>query len=295
MSFDKAMAALATAGQPQVAEMPSLVNTAPPADLTGKAPEAAKPTLQEALKAPEEKKPEAAKAPPGADRFAALAKKERAIQQQATALKEREAKLADFESIKQKATSNPLEALKILGISYEQITEFILNGQKPTPDLQVSAVKQEIDALRKERELEKEAAKKAQEEEHSRTMEQFRAEVGNFIKTNAEQYELTALYNGESIVEATIEQHFAATQKVLSIKEAADLVEAYFEDQVKAASQAKKFQAKQEPKAPGQPAKEMERTKAPTLNNGMTSSAPSLLPAKTEADRVQRALAALEK
>lgn len=295
MSFDKAMAALASSGQPQTAEIPSLVNTAPPADLTGgKAPEAKPPTLQEAVKPAEPKKEEATKAP-GADRFAALAKKERAIQQQATALKEREAKLEAFENIQRTATENPLKALEILGISYTQITDFILNDQKPTADLQVTSVRQEMEAMRKERALEKEATKKAQEDEHSRTLKQFHAEVDNFIATNAEQYELTALYKGAEIVQATIEQHFALTQKVLSIKEAADLVEAYFEDQVRAASSAKKFQAKQAPETPGQPKKEMERTKAPTLNNGMVSSAPSLLPAKTEADRINRALAALEK
>jgi hypothetical protein len=292
MSFDKAMAALATAGQPQVAEMPSLVNTAPPLDLEGKSTEPkAKPTLQEAVKASEEPKKTV---PPGADRFAALAKKERAIQQQSEQLKVREAKLSEFETIKRTATQNPLKALEILGVSYEQITEFILNGQKPTADLQVSSVKQEIEELRRERELEKEAAKKAQSDEYEKVQEQFRAEIGSFVANNAHQYELTALYKGEEIIQATIEQHYEATKKVLSIKEAADLVEQYFEDQVRT-GHSKKFQAKQEPKTEGQPAKETERTKAPTLTNGLTSSAPSMLPAKTEADRINRALAALTK
>jgi hypothetical protein len=188
----------------------------------------------------------------------------------------------------------------MLGLSYEQITQFMLNGQKPTPELEMQSIKQEIEKLRTETAEKERIAKQAQEQaakaEYQRTLAEFSQEISDFVKTNADTYELTAMYQGEAIVQATIEQHFANTKKILSVKEAADLVEKYFEDQVAAAQKAKKFQAKQTPKEDGQSKREPgTKQSSPTLSNEMTSSAPSLLPAKTEQDRISRAMAALNR
>jgi hypothetical protein len=296
MSLQSAMAALGST-QPIESSITSKEGSISPSEQVV-APQVS-PTPSERLKeavAPVKQAPK----PPGSDRFAALAKKERAIQKQLADIKAREASVKAFESLKASATSNPLEALKALGLSYEQITQYLLNGNKPTPEAEVSQVRQDLEKLKQEQvqreEQAKVAAKQAAEREYQQTLEDFSSEVKGFVQSNKDSYELTNMYQGEEIVLSTIEQHFANTKRIMSIKEAADLVEAYFEEQVKAAQQTKKFQAKQEPKvSEGQPKRESVSKSTPTLSNGLTSSAPSLLPAKTEQARMQRAMAALDK
>ncbi len=287
MSMESAMTALSGLEAPA---SPSTTAPAPQVPATTPA------TLQEAVSPV---KSDSKPAAPGADRFAALAKKERALQKQMADLKAQQAKVAEYEAARKAASQNPVKALEALGLTYEQITQFLLNGNKPTPELEIASVKQEIERLRQETALKEKAAKQAQEQaaraEYQRTLAEFSNEINDFVKTNADKYELTSMYQGESIVQATIEQHFNNTKKILSIQEAADLVEKYFEEQVQAAQKTKKFQAKSQPKEGG-PAKSEQaaKTSSPTLANELTSSAPSLLPAKTESDRLRRAMAALE-
>lgn len=289
MSIESAMAALSTPAEAS----PSQSTSVPPTPTPKEGPS----SLQEALKPA--RREEASPKPPGADRFAVLAKQERALRQREQAVKAAAVKQAEWEKARAEATQNPLKALEALGLSYEQITQFMLNGSKPTPELELQGVKQEIAAFRKEQEDKAIALKVEQESkakaEYQATLSGFNQEVTDFIKSNADTYELTAMYQGESIIAATIEQHFANTKKILSIKEASELVEKYFEEQVQAAQKSKKFQAKQQPKEESQPRREQAaKSSAPTLSNELTSSAPSLLPAKTENDRLRRAMAALE-
>lgn len=268
----------------------------PPAqDVNGEASRALEQAISPKVETPAPK-------PPGADRFAALAKKERAIQKQLAEVKAAQAKIQAYDRDRASAKQNPIKALEAMGLSYEEITNFILNGQKPTPELELKAVRDEVEALKKQ-DLDRQArakqlAKERAEREYQETLNEFKEEVGSFLDENKDSYELTTMYNGNEIIEATIEQHFKSTGKLMSIKEAAELVEAYFEEQVKAATKTKKFQKTDQSseKVKDQVKKEMGTKQAsPTLSNNITSSAPSLLPAKTEADRLQRAMAALAK
>ena len=284
MSIESAMTALST---PPTAS-PVQTGQVPPTLTPKEGPK----TLQEAVSP-------AKREVPGSDRFAALAKKERALQKQAAELKAQQVKVAEYEQVRQQAASNPIKLLESLGLSYEQITQFMLNGQRPTPELEIQSVKQQLEQLKQDQVAKEEAAKKSEQErartEYQRTLSEFSQEVTDYVKANAEKYELTSMYQGESIVQATIEQHYNQTKKIMSIEQASDLVEKYFEDQVTAAQQTKKFQAKQTPKeGTSQPKREsVSKQTTPTISNELTSSAPSLLPAKTEQDRLQRAMAAL--
>jgi hypothetical protein len=297
MSMESALAALATSGgmEPSITSKEGSISSSEQVVAPQVSPTPTE-RLQEAVK-PVKQAPK----PIGSDRFAALAKKERAIQKQLAEIKAKEAQVKQFETLKASATTNPLEALKALGLSYEQITQFLLNGSKPTPELEVAQVKSEVERLRQEQIVRdtqtKLAAQQAAEREYQQTLEDFNSEVRGYVQSNKDTYELTNMYQGEEIVLSTIEQHFANTKRIMSIKEAADLVEAYFEEQIQAAQKTKKFQAKQTPKvSEGQTKREsVAKQSTPTLSNGLTSSAPSLLPAKTEQARMQRAIAALEK
>lgn len=247
--------------------------------------------------------PEAAKVL-DSERFAALSRKEKAIVkqqqqliQQKAQIDQQAARIAEFESLK----GDPIKALAALGITYDQLTNYILNGQKATPDMEVKAVRSEVEMLRAERAAEKKEAiereEKARQAELEETGKEFVNDINTFVEENKSIYELVSMHAGQPIIKATIEQHFKNTGKVLGIDEAAKLVEEYLEEQIKKSLESSKFKAKQEPKdGQGQPSKEMGlKQTTSTLNNGMTSSAPTLLSAKTEADRIQRAMAALSK
>jgi hypothetical protein len=237
-----------------------------------------------------------------APKFAALAKKEKEIIQRQRATKELEAKIREREEklaqSEKGRPANPIEALQRAGYSYDDAVNFILNGQKLTPDQEVKSVRDEIQAFKADQEKKeklREAAELAkQQSQYEETIENFKQEINGFVDQNASEYELIKINEASHLIYDTIEEHFTRTKKVLSTKEAADMVEAYLEDQVKKVAATNKFKSKIMPQAAP---KQEEQSKEPskTLSNSMTSSAASLLPAKTEQDRMQRALAALSK
>jgi len=249
----------------------------------------------------------------GANRFAFLAKKEAAIVKQRHELKaqmealasqrsEVEKLRAEIEQVKgRKASyrSNPLAALEDAGLSYKELTDFILNNNTVSTESQIKALQDKIDEVESARQRDaqerEEAAKRQAAEREVQVIAEFKTEISNFISAKKDEYELTNLYDSSDLVYDTVEAYFEKTNKVLSIPEACELVEKYLEKQVEKSLQTKKlgqrFQkpaeqpiAKQDPSAPRR-----------TLNNqNYTSSTPSLVSPKVENDRMSRALAALD-
>jgi len=159
----------------------------------------------------------------------------------------------------------------------------------------------------KEQQEEERAAAAAKEREllqqkHQEALETFRSDAQEFVKSHSDEYELINLYNQAPLVISTIEQHFEATSqdgkpgKVLSFKEACDLVEKYLENEAMKAMSTKRLSAKGTPQPKVEPpagGKQETPAQQRTLTNTMSSSAPSLLPPKTEQERMERAMAAL--
>jgi DNA-binding transcriptional MerR regulator len=278
-------------------------------------PEAAAPTAQEVLGTAPEAAPEApAPAPepapekPRADRFALLARKEQDLLRKQQAVRQQQAQLARqaeelraFEQAKKQALLNPLDALKQLGLTYEQITEFVLNDNKPTPNAEVMSVRQELEefkrAQREEQEKLLEQTREMQTREQQAIIESFREEVGEYVSQHAETYELTNLYGGANLVSDVIEEHFKQSGKLLTIPEAAKLVEEHYEDLARKAQQTKKFAVTQQKVASTQaqtaaPAPRM----GPTLSNDLSANVAAGVPKspRSDADRIAAALARLE-
>lgn len=278
-------------------------------------PEAAAPTAQEVLGTAPEAAPEApAPAPepapekPRADRFALLARKEQDLLRKQQAVRQQQAQLARqaeelraFEQAKKQALLNPLDALKQLGLTYEQITEFVLNDNKPTPNAEVMSVRQELEefkrAQREEQEKLLEQQREMQTREQQAIIESFREEVGEYVSQHAETYELTNLYGGANLVSDVIEEHFKQSGKLLTIPEAAKLVEEHYEDLARKAQQTKKFAVTQQKVASTQaqtaaPAPRM----GPTLSNDLSANVAAGVPKspRSDADRIAAALARLE-
>jgi|SRR5271165_247136 len=269
-------------------------------------------SLPEVLKAGlKADKPAVEEKAPTSDRFAALARKERMLTQRSREIKSREEEIAkslkrvsEFDSYK--TQGKYVEALQLLGLTQDDLLNFIANGQKPSPELEVRKVQQEIEALKKQQADEKKQAEVARvasiEREYKEASAEFDVEIKDFMKANADKYELINMHEGASIVRATIEQHYKNTKKMMDLGEASDLVESYLEEQIKRSQQAKKFQAKpngqseQPSRSSGEKgSSQAPRSASPTLTNTVSSSAPSLLSPRTEQERLTRAMAVLSK
>lgn len=260
---------------------------------------------------------------PISSKFSALAKKEKAIVQRdqaakakETAIAEREAKIAEREARIQKSEElwdkdifKALEERLNLapGSGYQKLTDLLLEGKAVTPESQdpVALAKKTIEQFKQEQQKEREAreaadkkakddAIAAQKAEETAAWEIYNAEIAEHVKANAEQYELIAMYEQQKLVTDTVDAFYQKNKRVLSIKEACDMVESYLEDEAKKAMGAKKFTKG----APATKAKDegepviQKQTK--TLTNDMQPTSASVLPAKSEQDRMKRAMAALE-
>lgn len=216
--------------------------------------------------------------------FAALANKEKALQKEREAYKaERaawEAERAKFAPPPAPKAKTPLEELE----------------GEVTPDSLAKATKAELAAFRREwEEKQKEAADQAKAESERRaneTVETFKSSIVDYVAENPESCELIALNNAQHLIYDTIEEFFAKNQRVLSIKEASELVEKYIEGQLKEIlAKSKKLKAVVEPPKAAEP-----KPTAPnrTLNNGMTPQTPTFVHnSSIQDDAFQRAMKAL--
>lgn len=256
---------------------------------------------------------------PASAKFSALAKKEKAIVQRNQELKSKEASLSEKEAalaarearIKQSEElwdKDVFKALEARGYSYQKLTELMLEGKTVAPESQDPAViaKKTIEQFKQEMahrdEEQKAAAKKAQEDAEAKqksdleaAWEAYNNEVNEFIESNKDQYELTNTYNQQSLIAETVDAFYQKNKRVLSVKEAADMVESYLESEAEKALSTKKISSKVRPTTEiKQNAKEEEPRITKTLNNNMQPTSASVLPAKSEQDRIKRALAALD-
>ena len=267
------------------------------------APEAAPAPAAEAAPEPApapaaEEKPAA---PSVAERFAAMAKREKQMVERDRAIKDREAKLAEREAAIKAAEDkragyreDPLKALSDLGMSYDDLTKYVLNKTDPSAQ-QAIAIRQlaeQTEQARREAAQAREAVEAAKQEaakaEAERTRAGFKSEVAGFVKANPDKFELVSLYGQEELVFGVIEAEYEKTGEMISVEAAAEKVEKYLEAEAEKAFKAKKFSTRFAPPA-AKPAA------APTLTNAVT---PAPAPAKgkmTEAERFAAAIAALDK
>ncbi|HXL73266.1 MAG TPA: hypothetical protein VN963_06525, partial [bacterium] len=100
-------------------------------------------------------------------------------------------------------------------------------------------------------------------------------------------------YNQQNLIGEVVDEFFKTNKRVLAIKEAADMVEKYLEDEAQKALKTKKFGTKSIA-----PVEKKETAAAPptkTLTNSMQPTSASVLPPASEQDRMKRAMAALDR
>ena len=224
---------------------------------------------------------------------------------------EREAKLAEFENLK---STNPMKALELLGLSYQDLTQTALNDGSVPPEVQVRKVEEKFDSYIKAQQLaEQEKAETAQrqaKQQEEKVIGDFKAEITSFINADPKTYELIKFEGLEELIYDTIDENYNRTidpqtgiGKIMSIKEAADKIEAMldkkYEDARKLEKFAKQTKAPQVAQAAIAHTQFVERNKAVqpqrtlnTLNNQMsaTPAKPRTRPI-TDDERVQKAIA----
>lgn len=211
-------------------------------------------------------------------------------------LAERAAKVEQVEKIL--ASGDKVAAFKALGWSLDEIVQAHLkDGQPPTPDDRVTqlekklAEKEKAEAEKAERDrLAAEEAAKARTEE---TLKGFREGVAREVTAAGETYELVNAYGAHKLVSNVIEAHYRATAaevqkglrdkpEMLSVAQAAAMVEDHLEEQAKIGLATKKLSSRLAPPAPvattPPAAPPAPRRASPTLTSTSTAT-PSAPPA----------------
>lgn len=207
-------------------------------------------------------------------------------------LKQANEVLARWQQIKQ----DPLEAMKELGYDYDKLTE--LKMSQGTPEAKFKTVEQQMAEMRKDYEdkiqairAEKQSDQQLQEQE---IISNWKASVNTFVAEHPEDYQLIPKFKSEDLVAETAEEFFKTNGRVITNKEAADLVEQYLEEQVLDAAKTKRIQSKlgikEEAKLPARP---NGATQATITNDSIGHANVSGLSPASESDRLRRALAAL--
>ncbi len=179
--------------------------------------------------------------------FAALAKRDREIKAAETALAAKRAEVDSLVAARERAKADPVAALQELGWTYQQATEFVLEGGKVPASREVDKLRAEIKEGEAAAAAKAEAAQKAA---NDAAIEQFKVNIGAYVAANAETYELVVQQDAQDLVFGVIEEHFDKTGKVLSTADAATAVEKYLEAQADKLFATKKLAAKYAPAAP---------------------------------------------
>ena len=217
-------------------------------------------------------------------------------------LEAREAKIREFESLKQ---TQPLKALELLGLSYEDLTSIKLADGSMPPEIHIKRLEEKLEqeirtreTLRLQQEDDKIRAQKAKEDEITQG---FKTEITDFLSQNSEKYELIQFEGAQELVYEVINEHYERTidaqtgiGEILKFPEAADKVEKHLERKYNKVGGLKKISAllaaqqgnkeQQKPQYNGQQPK--------TLTNQMAStpSKPRRSPL-TDEERIQKAIA----
>lgn len=185
--------------------------------------------------------PEAAEAPPEPERpdfsrqFAALARKERAIRQKeqeiANFAKQREqfegtsTRLADLQRL---AKENPAKLLGELGISYDDLTQQVINEGNPTEEQQLRLENEKLQArLGKLEEVYDKQRQQAEQAQVKAAHTQLVDNIKNFVDDSS-TFEMVQHHDAYGLVAQVMQEHYNTTKEVLEYGDAAKLVEDHF-------------------------------------------------------------------
>ena len=228
--------------------------------------------------------------------FAAIAKKERALRQRETVVKGLENRVKELEGsqgqygeIERLAKENPAALLTKLGISYEDLTQQVINEGNPTAEqtltLENSQLRERLEKLEGVYENQRAEARKQSLETARTTLVD---NVRNFVE-NDDQYDLVRHNEAYELVAEVMQQHYIKTKgpdgrgEIMEYSAAAKVVEDHFESEAERYLGSKKIQERWKAKmAPAEPEAPQEAA-APANNGG-----PKTLSNKNSAQTTER-------
>jgi DNA repair exonuclease SbcCD ATPase subunit len=235
-------------------------------------------------------------------RFSALNRERKALSAREAEMKKEmariEAEKSELSKWKQqqqeiKEAKNPLKALEAFGYSYEDAAQYLLNDQRPTPDLMIKSVEEKVQALQaeldRERKAKAEYEAKMLEQESQKTNEQAIETIKGHLSKNPEFDALVAL-DMHTLVFDKINAHYGQTGEVLEIDDVAREMLKEVEDVIERVSKTTVFKKKVGNQIP-------QKTAPKTLSNQLhaQTTAPDKPRMKTDEERIRNALALLSK
>lgn len=186
------------------------------------------------------------------ERFAALTKKERQIQKRARELQEKERALMRWEEAEKLAGTNKLEAIKRLGITYDDLTNLHLSqmgADEQTPEAIATRkaqeiARQELEAFKKQQE---EVNQQLQQQQYQNAKLQIQSEAKALTAGRPEDFAYINLENAHDTIVELIEQTYFQDGRLMPVEEAAREIETYLENKYEKLSQLPKFRSKYMP------------------------------------------------
>lgn len=210
-----------------------------------------------------------------------LREKEAAIKAQEDALKARDLEYQSKYISRDRFSEDPLSAINDAGLSYEKLTELMLNPQQAQENLELrryqAKIEAEIKSLREGQEKSIKAQEEATTRQYQQALTQIHHDVKAAIATDPAYETIQATGSSKDVVDL-IERTYKKQGVLLSVEEACNEVESYLMEEAekifKISKLSKKFQ--QAASAPAPVAKPGQLKEQPqgmkTLTNAVTSS-----------------------
>lgn len=211
----------------------------------------------------------------------ALKAKEDAIRAQEEAMKAKEAEYSSKYISKDRLTQDTLNALAEAGLTYEQITNMMLNPPQPQDMAykgELEALKAEIKALRGETESTKKTFQEQQTQSYQQAVNQIRSEATKLVSSDP-MFETIKETGSVGEVVKLIEQTFKEDGILMTVEEAAQQVEDYLIEEALKLSRIKKIQQRLNPvqssvPPASVPAAAPKQPQLKTLTNAVSASRP---------------------
>ena len=185
---------------------------------------------------PAEAVPETPPAPDFSAQFAAIARKEAAIQSRQQDFKSLQAQveelkgqLSNNENLSGLAKTNPLEFLKKNGVSIKDLLHQDLNGELPAESVMTRKIEEQAKQIQALIEAQENKEKEAQKAKESGEWNQFVDQVTNFVDNDG-KYELIRAGNMQWMVPQLMRDFYENNGKEITASQAADLVEESLEE-----------------------------------------------------------------
>lgn len=148
-------------------------------------------------------------------KFALITRREREVQKAVQQFKQQQAEMAEalkelneYRTLKERAKTDPLAFVKHHGIEYKQLTDQVLNDERPTPEMLIDNLRAKIEALEAERSDERKAQDQKQRDQLVST---FKDGIKEYVESNAEQYELIKAFGAHDQIFNMIHDHWRQT------------------------------------------------------------------------------------